>query len=59
MVACVEGVPPQRRAIRWLAYPGLVEEAEDANADAHWHEERRLFYVGTTRPRTSWSSRRP
>jgi DNA helicase-2/ATP-dependent DNA helicase PcrA len=49
MVACVEGKFPLQKRGEPLALPaGLA--AEDAGAaDAHMHEERRLFYVGMTR----------
>jgi DNA helicase-2/ATP-dependent DNA helicase PcrA len=49
MVACVEGKFPLQRRGDLLELPaGLVGEGPGA-ADAHLHEERRLFYVGMTR----------
>jgi DNA helicase-2/ATP-dependent DNA helicase PcrA len=49
MVACVEGKFPLQRRGEPLELPaGLIEEEVGA-ADAHLHEERRLFYVGMTR----------
>ena len=49
MVACVEGkFPLQRRGDPLEPPAGLVGEGPGA-ADAHLHEERRLFYVGMTR----------
>jgi ATP-dependent DNA helicase UvrD/PcrA len=49
MVACVEGKFPLQRRGEPLALPAGLAAEDVGPADAHMHEERRLFYVGMTR----------
>jgi DNA helicase-2/ATP-dependent DNA helicase PcrA len=49
MVACVEGKFPLQRRGEPLELPAGLRGEEVGAADAHLHEERRLFYVGMTR----------
>jgi DNA helicase-2/ATP-dependent DNA helicase PcrA len=49
MVACVEGKFPLQRRGDPLELPAGLAGEDPGAADAHLHEERRLFYVGMTR----------
>jgi DNA helicase-2/ATP-dependent DNA helicase PcrA len=49
LVACVEGKFPLQRRGEPLVLPAELSGEEVGAADAHLHEERRLFYVGMTR----------
>jgi DNA helicase-2/ATP-dependent DNA helicase PcrA len=49
MVACVEGKFPLQRRGEPLELPSGLVAQDPGAADAHMHEERRLFYVGMTR----------
>jgi DNA helicase-2/ATP-dependent DNA helicase PcrA len=49
MVACVEGKFPLQRRGEPLELPAALVGQGPGVADAHLHEERRLFYVGMTR----------